>query len=282
VKIHSSLIPELNRPRSRGDRRPCLSLLGLRGRVRLSYLVAPWIIAWSVGAAEPTPAPPPHPLVWDAMELSVVAKPGEKEAKFQFHVTNMSAQPVEIIEIRASCGCTVAEMPSTPWILAAGAKGSFSAVVDFQGKAGRLLKTLHVDSAAGGQMLTMMIDIPETEESRRARNQQMAFMDRQAVFRGACASCHVAPTVGKTGAELFQAACGICHQASHRASMVPDLTIVREPRDAEFWRRWIAEGKDRTLMPAFARERGGPLTAEQIASLVEYAMREFPTAPRAN
>jgi cytochrome c5 len=232
-----------------------------------------------VTAAESTPARPPHALVWDAMELSVVAKPGEKEAKFLFHVTNQSGEPVEVVQIEASCGCTVAEMPATPWILAAGAKGSFTAVVDFQGKYGKLVKTLHVHSNAGSQTLTVMIDIPETEESRRQRNQQLAFIDRQAVFRGDCAACHVQPAIGKTGAELFQAACGICHQAAHRAGMVPDLMVAREPRDAAFWQRWITEGKDRTLMPAFARENGGPLTTEQIASLVEYAMRQFPTKP---
>jgi mono/diheme cytochrome c family protein len=213
------------------------------------------------------------------MELAHVAKPEEKEAKFEFLVTNKSGDPVEVVQIEASCGCTVAEMPTTPWILAAGAKGSFCAVVDFQGKYGKLVKTLHVHSNAGSQTLTMTIDIPETEESRRQRNQQLAFIDRQAVFRGECASCHVQPAIGKSGAELFQAACGICHQAANRAGMVPDLTVVREARDAEFWRRWIAEGKDRTLMPAFAREKGGPLTTEQIASLVEYAMRQFPTQP---
>ena len=87
-----------------------------------------------VTAAETPPARPPHALIWDAMELTVVAKPGEKEAKFQFHVTNKSGEPVEVVQIEASCGCTVAEMPSTPWILAAGAKGSFTAVVDFLGK----------------------------------------------------------------------------------------------------------------------------------------------------
>ena len=64
--------------------------------------------------------------------------------------------------------------------------------------------------------------------------------------------------------------------------MVPDLMVVREPRDAAFWQRWITEGKDRTLMPAFAREKGGPLSAEQIASLVEYAMKTFPSKPAAN
>ena len=267
---------------SGGDWRPCLSVLKLGRQRRLSLLLASCILVFSVGAAEPKLPQPPHALVWDAMELTVVAKPGEKEAKFSFHVTNKSGESVEVVQIEASCGCTVAEMPTTPWILRAGAKGSFTAVVDFQGKYGKLVKTLHVHSTAGSQTLTMMIDIPETEESRRQRNQQMAFMDRQAVFRGECAVCHVQPAVGKTGAELFQVACGICHQAAARATMVPDLMIVREPRDAEFWQRWIAEGKDRTLMPAFAREKGGPLTAEQIASLVEYAMRQFPTKAGTN
>ena len=259
----------------------------LRGvlRLRPASLRHVWLplavfsIAWSVPAAEPRPATNAHPLVWDAMERVVAAKPGDTEAKFQFHVTNRSAAPVEIAQIEVSCGCTVAELPATPWIIAAGGTGSFTAVVDFQGKHGKLVKTLQVHSNAGRQMLTMAIEIPDTEESRRERNQQMALIDRQAVFRGDCAACHVQPTLGKTGAELFQAACGICHLAPARAGMVPDLMTVREPRDAEFWRRWIGDGKERTLMPAFSRERGGPLTAEQIASLVEYAMRTFPTGP---
>ncbi len=235
------------------------------------------MIAWSVVAAEPKPAGPAHPLVWDVMELSVTAQPGAKEAAFEFHVTNKSGAPVEITQIEASCGCTVAEMPTTPWILAAQAKGSFTAVVDFEGKHGKLMKTVNVHSSGGSQTLTMSINIPDTEESRRERNQQLAFIDRQAVFRGDCATCHVQPTLGKSGAELFQVACGICHLAPARATIVPDLMAVREPRDAEFWRRWITDGKDRTLMPAFAKERGGPLTTEQIASLVEYAMQTFPT-----
>src|SRR5688572_3234716 len=137
---------------------------------RSSPLLACWVIALSVVAAEPKPADRAHPLTWDAMELSVAAQPGVTEAKFQFHVTNKSAAPVEVSQIEASCGCTVAEMPTTPWILAPQEKGSFTAVVDFQGKHGKLVKTVNVHSNGGSQTLTMMIDIPETEESRRARN----------------------------------------------------------------------------------------------------------------
>ena len=32
-------------------------------------------------------------------------------------------------------------------------------------------------------------------------------------------------------------------------------------------------------MPAFAAKRGGPLSPEQIASLVEYALARLPTRP---
>lgn len=238
------------------------------------------MLATAVWAAEPEPAKPPHPLVWDAMEKSLAVKPEDGEAKFEFRVTNKSNQPVEIVQIQPSCGCTVAEMPSTPWILAPGAEGAFTAVVDYRGKYGKFSKALMVHSNGGSQKLTVEVDIQDTEEGRRARNQQLAAVDRQGVFRGDCASCHVLPTIGKSGADLFVTACGICHLASHRASMVPDLAVAREPRDAAYWEKWITEGKEQTLMPGFGAKRGGPLTAEQIASLVEYALATFPTGPR--
>ena len=222
-----------------------------------------------------------HPLVWDALEITHVAKPGDEAADFTFAVTNKSDKRVEIQELRPSCGCTVAEMPSQPGVLEPGARGSFRATADFKGKFGVFVKSIHVVSNFGTQMLTVRVEIPDTEESRRKRNQEMAKLDRQAVFRGDCAACHVAPTAGKTGGELFQAACGICHTAAHRASMVPDLAIAREARDEAYWRKWIGEGKEQSLMPAFAAARGGPLTEPQIDSLVEYLAKNFAAQPAA-
>lgn len=248
-------------------------------RFLLSILIA---IAMARAADSPPSAAPQHPLVWDAMEKTVEPKPGDSIAEFSFSVRNRSSAPVEIRELQPSCGCTVPEMPQTPWVLEPGASGTFRATVDFTGKVGKFGKTIHVVSSAGAQLLALNVNIPDTEESRRARNQQLAAMDRQAVFRNDCASCHVTPAVGKMGAELFQAACAICHAAEHRASMVPDLAVAREPRDAAYWRRWIGEGKARTLMPAFAQEHGGPLTTAQVESLIAYAMEHLPTQPAAN
>lgn len=249
--------------------------------MRSGFFLLLFLIVVRIGAAERA-ATKPHPLSWDAMNKSLDARPGEEMASFQFTVTNTSQDPVEIAGLQPSCGCTVAEMPSRPWVLAPGASGSFSATVDFRGKHGKFMKTIFVYSPAGSQSLTVTINIPETPQSARDRNRQMATVDRQAVFRGECASCHVTPTVGKTGAELFKAACAICHEAEHRASMVPDLMVAREPRDAAYWQRWIGDGKEGTLMPGFAKRHQGPLSDEQIVSLVEYALARLPTGPRTN
>lgn len=213
------------------------------------------------------------------MEKTIVVKAGDA-VDFEFAVKNQSAQTVTITELRPSCGCTTAEMPATPWVLAPGASGSFRATVDVRGKHGRFSKVIHVSSSAGIQMLGLVVDLPDDPgENRRQGNQAAALANRQAVFKDDCAACHVAPTVGKTGGDLFYAACGICHAASPRAAMVPDLMVAREPRDAAYWRKWITEGREGSLMPAFAQSHGGPLTEAQVTSLVEYALARLPTQP---
>ena len=115
----------------------------------------------------------------------------------------------------------------------------------------------------------------------RAQNIQSALADRQAIFKGDCASCHVQKGVGKFGQELYAASCGICHDAEHRAAMVPDLKVPRSERDLAFWQKWIMEGKPGTLMPAFAQAHGGPLTQEQVDSLTVYLFQNFPKKPQA-
>lgn len=255
--------------------------------MRLVLLMRLWLAALAglagARAAESGAPPPatPHPLAWDALEKTLEAKPGDDVADFEFSVRNTSGSPVEILDLQPSCGCTVAELPKSPWVLAPGETGSFKASADFSGKHGRFSKSIQVVTSAGPQVLQVHVIIPENDAARRARNLQLATADRQAVFRGDCASCHATPAAGRQGAELYAAACGICHAAEPRASMVPDLGIARAPRDAAYWRQWINAGREQTLMPAFAAEHGGPLTPAQIESLVAFALRHFPTEPTA-
>ena len=62
----------------------------------------------------------------------------------------------------------------------------------------------------------------------------------------------------------------VCHDAKHRASMVPDLRSPDKSRDADYWRQHITDGIDGTLMPAFAKSKDGILSNEQIESLVKF------------
>ena len=231
--------------------------------------------------AEEKNAPPPaHGLTWDALEKTVVAKPGDGAAEFSFTASNATDHAVTINSVRPSCGCTVVELPATPWVLAPRASGTLRAVVDFAGKEGELAKSLFVESSEGAQTLSLRIDIPPPDETTRLRNRKLAGENRQAVFLGGCSSCHVLPGFEKTGEALFKTTCAICHVSSRRASMVPDLLTARGHRDAAWWRTWIAEGKEGTLMPAFAEKNGGPLTQDQIDSLVKFALAQLPTEPR--
>ena len=170
-------------------------------------------------------------------------------------------------------------MPASPWLLGPGESGTFTGTIDFRGKEGTVIKSLFVNTTAGTQVLQLVVKIPTVDDAGRKRNQQVALQNRQAVFQGDCASCHLTPTKGRSGAELFTAACGVCHFSANRASMVPDLLSARQHRDADFWRKWITEGKEGTLMPAWSQEKGGPLTREQIESLVKFAMETLPTEP---
>jgi cytochrome c553 len=231
------------------------------------------------------PAPTqPLPLAADADVKEYTAKPGETNAHITFTLTNTSPNVVTINEVKTSCGCTVAKLPSQPWVLEAGTNGQIHVTVDLRGKRGQLTKLVYVYGTTGTKTLTVKLTIPEPSTggmADRTRNMQIATADRQAVFKNDCAKCHAEPTVGKTGQALYAAACAICHDSDHRASMVPDLHNLGHSTDHIYWKVWVTQGKPGTLMPAFAKAGGGPLTDEQINSLADYLAEQIPSRPTA-
>lgn len=221
-------------------------------------------------------------LAWDSDFKQSIAKPGETNAQFAFSLTNISTIDVVVNRVTTSCGCTIARLPSVPWRLPPGASGQIDVTVDLRNKWGTLQKFITVDTSDGLKPLRVQITIPTQTTpppllvSDRSRNMETARADRQAVFKGDCARCHAAPVVGKMGNALFQAACAICHESDHRATMVPDLRALNHATDRQFWKSWIVSGKPGTLMPAFAASEGGPLTEAQIDSLTDYLSAKFP------
>ena len=238
----------------------------------------------------PPPPEPPFPLSFDATMKTQDARAGQENTSFTFSITNSSPTPVVIKAVNSSCGCTVAKLPSQPWNLAPGDTGNIQVNVDLRNKWGMLTKSITLDTSAGYKPLIIRVNIPEPAaqapaagvDMNRQRNMIVAMNDRQAVFKGDCARCHVEPAKGKMGKDLYAAACGICHDGPHRAGMVPDLKALNHPTNYEYWKFWTANGKPNSLMPAFAKNLGGPLTPEQVESLAEYLSKNIPSRPAAS
>lgn len=229
------------------------------------------ILACLLTIAGPLLAQPAGPLAFDSLHKITTVRFGQTNAVVSFSITNLSAAPVIIRDVSLSCGCSAASLPAKPWTLKPGDHGKLTVTTDLRGKRGSLVKTAIVYASSGTRVLTYQVNIQEASApEERARNQSLAKADRQAVFRGDCARCHADATRGRTGKELFAAACAICHEAEHRASMVPDLKAFKQPATRDYWLQWISHGKPDGLMPAFASKFGGPLTDAQIQSLVEF------------
>jgi mono/diheme cytochrome c family protein len=247
-------------------------------------------------------------LHWDANMKSTNLPEGTPSAHFAFYFTNVAMQvehteatnitdpatgvafgadavmpsPVTVLNVRPSCGCTTAQLPSMPWVLPPGTNGQIGVTVNLAGKSGTVVKTVHVGTDHGSCDLMVQITIvrqtvkPSTDADR-IRQMEIARADRQAVFRNDCASCHEKPGESKYGKDLFDADCAICHEAQHRATMVPDLHALTVPTNVDFWRNWIAHGKPGTFMPAFSTADGGPLNDMQITSLAYYLNFAIPS-----
>ena len=242
----------------------------------------------SPAVAVPPPAftgPLPNTvLAWDSELKSIDVHEGDAQGHLFFSFTNVSPDNVVISNVHPGCGCTAAELPSMPWTLTPGTNGTIPVTISLHGKTGTLFKNLTVTTDKGIKMLNFRVNIlpvaiPAMTEADRTNNLKIAMADRQAVFSGDCAICHVKMGEGKYGKLLYDADCAICHEGEHRATMVPDLHNLKVPTNHEFWKTWITHGKAFSLMPAFAQSEGGPLSEMQINSLAVYLNFTIPSKP---
>ena len=244
----------------------------------------------------PAPVAPPAPanpnaLIWDAEMKETSPAVGEATANYTFWFTNTSAKEVVINAVRTSCGCTTAKLPTMPWHVEAGTNGMLEISVDLRGKSGVISKAVTVDSTAGIKSLIVKINIPGgtpqpvaqipghpvMSDVDRMKNMQSSLGDKQVVFKDAkCATCHADPAKTLAGGpQLYTAVCGICHDSVQRAALVPDLKAPRHETDIDYWNHWITYGKGGSMMPAFGKADGGPLTEQQIAALADYCVKTF-------
>jgi len=107
---------------------------------------------------------PESMLAWDAPVKEYIASPRDTEATFTFNVTNISSSTITVSGVTTSCGCTVAKLPSVPWILGPGTNGQIHATMKLAGRNGIVMKSITINTDKGQKLLFVRANIPIPEK----------------------------------------------------------------------------------------------------------------------
>lgn len=102
----------------------------------------------------------PNILAWDATEKTYRVEPGEMSAPFTFSLTNVSSGPVVIYDTSTTCDCTVASLPSKPWVVPSGGTGEIHVTMDVHNKSGTVSKDVIVFTSQGNRRLKVTAVVP--------------------------------------------------------------------------------------------------------------------------
>jgi len=184
-----------------------------------------------------------------------------------FMVGNTGTDTLVITGTRPSCGCTAAVNDNSR--LAPGQVSRLTVTFDANNKPeGPIIKSVTISSNDPTKPEAMVRIQGRVVKSKLAHK---TMMHLDGLFQGDCAKCHVDKGKGELGARLYEADCAICHGLKTDGKPGPELAseamMKHTPKQ---WQTIIADGIQNTGMPAFHTRNKGPLSDEEIASLVEY------------
>lgn len=142
-----------------------------------------------------------------------------------------------------------------------GEQGEIKVVVHTKGRKGKLSKNIFVfsnDPQTSSVTLTLSMNVKDPNHTRD--------YPAEAIFDKPCSGCHVDRGKGKTGAELFNAVCLICHKNGSRRS---NFSKFKNMDESEL-RSVIFSGVTKTKMPGFSWKESGFLTDSEIDSIIKY------------
>lgn len=202
-----------------------------------------------------------------------------------FAFTNTGKGDLEITHVEPSCGCTV--VSDLKGLYRRGDADTLKAQLDTEDKFGIIRKEILVktnDKANPEIQLVIEANVIEHPDKVIMAEMRAKAGKSASIFEGECRTCHVDRGVDKFGKELYAASCQMCHGPAgiedgkqHPGTIFSTQWLTAMP--AEILKERIAEGtpdpKKKGMMPGFQTEFGGPLTKDQVSSLVAY-MKDIP------
>lgn len=184
-----------------------------------------------------------------------------------FKVCNKGNSPLEIDRVLTSCGCTVPTLAVKS--LPPGASTELDVVMDTSLKQGPVNKAIEVfsnDPDMPHAIVRILADVEDLHKS-------LTPTERLKIFRGKCAFCHWKMGIGLEGEDLFKADCGMCHGDEAQGAIGPAL-VPRDYTNArvseQVWKITAYGSKKHRSMPGFSTDVGGPLSKQEIDSLIKY------------
>ena len=231
------------------------------------------------GADAPTGGASGPAIAWSETTHDFGTIPSDAKVSFAWPFKNVGSAPLEILATVPTCGCTA----STPdgKTVAPGASGTLTVTFDPAGQNGNVRKSLAVvTNAADGKrtLLTIRAHVQAVDQPVAPGGHPP--IGGQSLLIGTCGACHAAPGQGKSGRELYAAVCAMCHGDAALGGKAPSLRApdYLASHDDKVLGEAIAYGTTNPKMPGFADAMGGPLDAQQIASLVKL-LRTWGPAP---
>lgn len=201
-------------------------------------------------------------------DLGKVKEGEDLVASFDFR--NEGRHPLDVFDVKTDCGCTDLSWKSAR--LAPGGSAKLTVHIDTTMKQGPVTKQIRLassDKDFSFAALEMKVQVENLHDMMTESGKAKIFTDEK------CAHCHVDNGVGAFGKALFEADCAMCHRRQAESNILvarelekgvyTDAAYIAHVADV------IANGsKTHRSMPGFLDKAGGPLTKEQVKSLVDY------------
>lgn len=226
------------------------------------------VLSATASTGSPAAAAEPISFFQDRVEKFIGEYPNDKRAAYTLQLHNPGDKPVTALSIKTSCGCTVARPKKTTVL--PGETVDVRVTVDMTGKRGKIKKGLTVRYEYDGKPKTMIVAIALEALLIIPEHESRSLDDK--LFGPKCGRCHAVPAKGKQGAQLFRAVCGYCHgmNAEGASAMGFNNAKYLKSFDRKKADRIIRKGTGNNRMPGFSTEKNGPLSDEQIESLIMY------------